>query len=115
MSKDTPFRLACDFDGTIHDPNNVPKGYKMGQPIRGAQQALQNLKDQGAIIVIHTVWGDTDQKCEAISKWCRHFNIPYDFITNIKPTADCYLDNKGLRFTTWEQASRDIKRLHPES
>lgn len=99
---DTPLRLAIDFDNTIHDVNNVPKGHKLGQPIPGARVVLNKLKKDGAIIVIHTVWGDTDQKREAISKWCRYFGIPYDFITNQKPVADYYIDNNGYRFENWK-------------
>lgn len=110
MAQDIPLRIACDFDGVCHDPTNVPKGYKLGQPIKGAQKALQGLKEQGAIIVIHTVWADTEARCEAISKWMRYFNIPYDFITNQKPVADAYLDNLGIRFSDWEQALLDIKK-----
>lgn len=112
---DTPLRLACDFDGVLHDPNNVPKGYKLGQPIKGAQEALKGLKEQGAIIVIHSVWADTEQKCEAISKWCRFFHIPYDFITNQKPVCDFYIDDHGLHFESWEQTLAEIKSRHQGS
>ena len=111
MSKDTPLRLAVDFDDTIMDTQNVPKGYKLGQPVEGAPEALQGLKKEGAIIVIHSVWADTEQKCEAMAKWCQYFHVPYDFITSQKPDADCYLDNRGIRFTSWSQALKDIKRF----
>lgn len=106
---DTPLRLAVDFDFVIHDPNNVPKGYKLGQPIKGAVQALQGLKRDGAIIVIHSVWADTEAHCEAISKWMRYFNIPYDFITNTKPNCDFYVDDKAVHHTTWENTLKEIK------
>lgn len=106
----TPLRLAIDLDGVIHDTKNKLPGYKLGQPMEGAKEALQGLKKDGAIIVIHTVWGDTEAKCQAISKWLRYFDIPYDFITNQKPVADAYLDNNGIRFTSWPQALEDIKK-----
>lgn len=105
-----PLLLAVDFDGVLHDPNNVKPGYKLGQPIEGAAESMAKLKNQGAIICIHSVWADTEQKCEAISKWLRHFEIPYDFITNKKPIAHVYLDDKAVRFTSWEQALKDISR-----
>lgn len=110
---DTPLRLAVDFDGVVHDPNNKKPNYKLGQPIQGAQEALSQLKKNGALIVIHSVWADTEQKRQAMSEWCRYFNIPYDFITNQKPIADFYIDNHGLRFESWAQTLRDIKTLHP--
>jgi hypothetical protein len=104
-------RLAIDFDDVIHDPRNVKPGYKMGVPILGAKEAVGRLKNDGAIIVIHSLWANTDQKRKAISEWCRYFEIPYDFITNIKPDADVYLDDKAIRFYDWEQALKDIKEL----
>ena len=32
-------------------------------------------------------------------------------VTNVKPKADVYLDDKALRFTTWDQALQDLRRL----
>ena len=106
-----PLRIAVDFDGVLHDPLNVKPGYKMGIPIKGAVESLNKLKAEGAIIVIHTVWGDTDQKRLAISQWCRYFNIPYDFITNVKPKASVYIDNNGYRFQNWEDTLNFISTL----
>lgn len=103
-----PLRLAVDFDDTIMDTHNVKPGYKLGQPIKGAVEALNSLKAQGSIIVIHSVWADTEQKCEAMAKWCKYFNIPYDFITNIKPIADLYIDNNGYRFESWADTIKFI-------
>jgi len=109
-----PLRLAVDFDGVCHDPFNKKQGYKLGQPILGAQEALTQLRRDGAIIVIHSVWADTQQRCQAMSEWCRYFNIPYDFITNQKPEADCYIDDKGYHFTDWSSTLDYLRTLHPE-
>jgi len=99
---DAPLRLAVDLDDVIHDPNNVKPGYKMGVPIDGAFEALWELKRSGAIIVIHSVWAGTEQKRKAIADWLNYFKMPYDFITNIKPDCDVYIDNKGYRFENWK-------------
>jgi hypothetical protein len=112
---DAPLLLAIDFDDTIMDTKNKLPGYKLGRPVKGAAEAMKKLKSEGAIITIHSVWASTEQKCQAMSKWCRFFDIPYDFITNQKPIATFYLDNNGLRFETWDQALADIKRLRQES
>lgn len=110
MQEDRPLLIACDFDGVVHDPAKVKPGYKLGVPIEGANEALHKLKREGAIITIHSVWADTQQRCEAISKWCRYFDIPYDFITNIKPVADFYIDDHGLHFQDWDQTLEEITR-----
>lgn len=110
-----PLRLAIDLDGVLHDPTNVAPGYKMGRPIPGAVEAMNQLKADGTIIVIHSVWADTEQKRKAMSEWLRYFNIPYDFITNTKPDCDVYIDNKGWRFTDWASTLEFIKTLNGPS
>lgn len=105
-----PLRLAVDFDGVIHNTENIQKGYKLGTPITGAFEALWGYHNEGAIIVIHSVWADTEQKCQAIAKWCQYFKIPYDFITNKKPLADFYIDNNAIRFESWDQTAEFIKQ-----
>jgi hypothetical protein len=110
-----PLRLAVDFDGVCHDPENVAPGYKMGRPIPGAVDAMNQLKADGTIIVIHSVWADTEQKRKAMSEWLRFFNIPYDFITNTKPDCDLYIDNKGYHFINWSDTLAHIKTLTPGS
>lgn len=105
-----PLRLAIDFDGVIHDPTNVKKGYKLGVPIEGAHKALWELKHDGAIIVIHSVWANTEAGQRAIADWCNYFKFPYDFVTNIKPDADIYIDNKGYRFENWKDTLNFISK-----
>lgn len=108
---DIPLRLAVDFDGVCHDPLKVEPGYKLGKPITGAFEALWELHNRGAIIVVHSVWADTEAKRAAIARWCQFFKIPYDFITNIKPVADLYIDDHGYRFENWKDTLEFIKTL----
>lgn len=108
-----PLRLAVDFDNTLMDTKNVLKGYKMGQAMPGATEAMNKLKAGGAIIVIHSIWADTEAKQKAMSDWLHYFNIPYDFITNIKPDCDIFLDDKAIRFSNWNQALTDISKYRP--
>jgi len=91
--------LAIDFDGVIHD-QKPPEGKVLGAPIEGAQLALKKFKDKGHTIIIHSVWGN---RKHIIGPWMKYFDIPYDDITNIKPDADFYIDNKAIHFTSWNQ------------
>lgn len=108
---DRPLVLAIDFDDTLHDTQNKQKGYKLGIPVKGAVESMKRLKNEGAILIIFSVWADTDQKREAMSKWLRYFEIPYDAITNVKGNADAYIDNKAIRFTDWGRTLEDIARF----
>lgn len=107
---DKPLRLALDFDGVVHDPTQIKKGYKLGVPVEGAFEALWQLHNEGAIIVIHSIWANTDQKRQAMSEWLRYFKMPYDFITNEKPDCDFYIDDKSLRFISWSKTLEEIKQ-----
>ena len=104
-----PLRLAIDLDHVLHNPEDVAPGYKMGRPIPGAVEAMNKLKAEGAILVIHSVWADTEQKRRAMSDWLRWANIPYDFITNKKLDCDFFVDNKAIHHTTWDNTMREIR------
>ena len=93
--------LAIDFDGVVHDFRHPVPGRRMGPPKEGCKEALEKLKSQGHEIIIHTVWGD--EKGQAvISKFMEYYQLPFDSITNIKPNADYYIDDKAVLFTEWK-------------
>lgn len=93
--------VAVDFDGVIHNPGDVAPGYRMGRPVPGAQDGMRQLAAAGHTLIVHTVRGDTGGH---VSAWLRHFDIPFHGVTNVKPDADVYLDDKAVRFTTWVDA-----------
>lgn len=94
--------LAIDFDGVIHDFKNPLKGRRMGAPIQGTKEALEKLKQDGHTIIIHTVWGDA-RGSKIIEDFMKYFDLPYDSITNIKPQADFYIDDKAISFISWQE------------
>ena len=91
--------IAIDFDGVLCDHNNRKPGFIMGEPVEGAQQAMLTLKRQGDTLIIHT----NRERFQHVEDWLQHFGIPYDEVTNIKPNADVFIDDKAIRFTTWAQ------------
>jgi hypothetical protein len=105
-------KIAIDFDDVIHDPHNVKKGYKMGQPVKDAISSIRKLKSDGHEITVFSLWADTEQKRQAMVNWLNYFQVPWDDLTNVKADADVYLDDKGLRFVNWTQALRDIRDWH---
>lgn len=90
--------LAIDFDGVVHDHTRPVPGRKMGPPMDGAKDALVRLKQNGHQIIIFSVWGD---RPKVIADWMAYWEIPYDQITNVKPNADAYIDDKAIPFTSW--------------
>lgn len=92
--------LAIDFDGVVHDHKHPIEGRRMGAPIEGAKEALQIFKRRGDRVIIFSVWGDAVRQ-KVIADWLKFYAIPHDSITNIKPMADVYIDDKAIRFTSW--------------
>ena len=105
-------KIALDFDGTVHDPKNVKKGYKLGQPVPGAKDAVKFLRDKGHEVIIFPTWADSLQKRKALVDWLNYFEIPFDDITSVKPEADYYIDNNAIRFESWAQ-TLDFIEKHP--
>lgn len=99
---------AIDFDGVLHDPTQVAKGYKMGKPMDGAVEAMKELEAAGHTLVIYTVRADGIASTRAVMDWLHYFDVPYFRITNVKPNADRYVDDKGYHFTSWKQTLKDL-------
>lgn len=99
--------IAVDFDGVIHDYKNPIEGRRMGRPMKGAREALRFLKTLGYEIIIFSIWGDEKGK-KTISDFMIYYELPFDKITNIKPQAEYYIDDKGIKFTSWEDVVLQI-------
>lgn len=100
--------LAIDFDGVIHC---YSQGWQDGKtydgPMPGAITALWDLYERGYDIVVHTCRTNHDEIHAMIEQWlddedpdnpgCFPFRV-----TNIKPPAIAYIDDRGVRFTDWK-------------
>lgn len=95
-------KIAIDFDRTIHDIDNPVKGFRMGPPVKGALSALKTLKDKGYLIIVLCLWADNERNIKTIHDWMVYYHMPFDEITNIKPDAVAYIDDRGIRFTNWK-------------
>lgn len=98
--------LAVDFDGVLHDPHNVTPGHRMGVPCDGAVESMTHLRRRGYRLVIFTT-----NRIGPVGDWLDHFKVPYDEITNTKPEAEVYIDDRGLRHTNWTETLLALGRL----
>lgn len=93
--------IAIDFDRVIH---KYSKGWNDGTiydtPVAGAKEALLSLISQGYQIVIFTARSNVLDVAPWIEK---HLGISNIKVTNIKPAAKVYIDDKAIRFTTWKE------------
>lgn len=102
--------LAIDFDGVLH---RYSKGWQGGEiydtAVEGAQEALKKLSDRGYQIVIYTTRAETSEDVDEIREWLRKEGFSYrgDYeITNKKPPAIAYIDDRAVRFTNWTDMTK---------
>jgi hypothetical protein len=98
--------LAVDFDGVIHA---YSKGWQGGEiydePVEGCAEALRQLSKRYEMVVF-----TARHNLEDVHKYLVRHSIRHHFkeITNRKPQAEVYLDDRGLKFLTWEQTLGDL-------
>lgn len=99
--------ICLDFDGVLHDTSTVPAGRRLGQPLEGARDACWDLVHAG-----HKLWVCTSRQhnltdTEWLQDWLRFWDFPFIRVVALKPRCDLYLDDRGWRFTTWEEFQHD--------
>jgi hypothetical protein len=91
--------LAIDFDGVIRGVD--------GSVVEGCEYALQRLRTKFKLVLY------TCRHADFFIPWLKEHDLLHYFewfygVDAGKPRADVYLDDKGLRFLTWEQALLDL-------
>ena len=104
--------IAVDFDGVIHA---YRQGWQGGviydDPVEGAFDGIRKLVKEGYLVVIHTTRAETPERTQSVRDWL-HKHGAADLanleITNTKPKAIGYIDDRAVRFTNWE----DIRKRY---
>lgn len=98
--------LAIDFDGTICKYQPFKDGVIWQTPNEGAKEVITKLYEKFNIAVFscraRPDWEDYEQSVANIEEWLKKYEIPFDLVTGIKPIAIAYIDDRGLRFTNWQ-------------
>ncbi len=99
-------KIAIDFAGVICDMKHIPKGKKLGPPMEGAIDALQDLfliYD----IIIYTTIGNSPGGRKAVADWLEYYDIDYTEISG-KPAASYYIDDNAVKFSSWKQTRKAV-------
>ena len=115
------YQVAIDFDGVVHGNS---KGFHDGTvydpPIEGSLDAIKWFKSQGYDIVLFTAKVKPDRPLvngktgeELIWEWLTKYEIDTYIkeITCEKPRAICYIDDRGIRFESWEQTLKQFNEI----
>lgn len=117
--------VAIDFDGVIH---RYSKGWQDGTiydlPVDGALEALAKLRTQCSVVIFtsrstHQVFNwlkeyGVKRITAPVGKWPNHpfwNDQEYILVTNEKPSASVYIDDRGIRFEDWDQTLADLAAL----
>ena len=109
--------IALDFDGVIHnDTKGFHDGTIYGTPIEGTKDALIELS-KSYKLVIYSCKSNPNRPLinnktgtELIWEWLEQWDMKQyisDVVIN-KPNALLYIDDRGLKFESWNQIMRQI-------
>jgi len=86
--------ICLDVDGTLTSSVCfTEKDIKESVPLEGMVEFVKELY-KGNMITIYTA--RRDSLIPATMEWLRRYNIPYHAISNLKITADLYIDDKAV-------------------
>jgi hypothetical protein len=98
--------IAVDFDGVIHDySHGWCAGAVYGDPLPGAAEGLRKLSIHYKLVLLTARHNLTE-----VDAWLRKHHLSHYFadVTNRKPAAVVYLDDRALKFESWEQTLEDL-------
>jgi len=111
--------ISIDFDGVIHRNS---KGFHDGtiydKPVKGTKKSLRKLYTKGFDLVISTCKADPDRPLvngkngiELVWEWLEKWELDQYImkVTNEKPRALFYIDDKGIRFESWKDTLKIIE------
>ncbi len=85
---------AIDYDNTLRGSD--------GEPLPDAVRAMQALYREGETVIIFTARPEIMHA--EIDEWLRTHKMPFKRVTNVKPQADIYIDDRAVRYTgNWNE------------
>lgn len=95
-------KIAIDFDGVLCDLEGIrrPHEFSNCKSKKDAREALDWLEEKGYDFYIFT--SRPEVEWYLIRDWLYKNGFKQQIITNIKKDATIYLDDRAVRFTSWQ-------------
>lgn len=110
--------ITIDLDGTICENKSDGQTYEDVKPLPDAVETLNLFKEKGFYIIIFTarnmvthegrIGKINKHQMPIILDWLKKYQIPYDELILGKVHSDVFLDDKGMHFTSWDDARNKI-------
>jgi len=114
-------RICIDLDGVISPIKKADQSYEGLEPLPGAVEKIKELRKKGHYIIIQTArhmktcesnMGKIMKKIAKITlDWLEKHNIEYDEIYFGKPNAEIYIDDRAVKFSSWDEITEDLINL----
>ena len=121
VKKEIKATIVIDFDGVIHlNSKGAHDGSIYDSPVLGTKEALSFLSKQYKWVIIYTCKANPERPLvngktgtELIWEWLKKHELDeYIFeITDKKPRAAFYIDDKAIRFNSWKQTLNQIEEF----
>lgn len=97
VTADTRRKVCWDFDGVVHRlPATWRNGLVNGEAIEGVRECMEKARARLALNVVLTARPNV----EAVAAWLDSHGYAglVEYVTNVKPPAVVYVDDRGLHF-----------------
>lgn len=100
-------QLIIDLDGTICTEEKQ-FSRALAKPLPGAIETINRLFDEGNIIIIYSA--RTWAEYEMTSAWLINHGIKYHQLILGKPMGDYWIDDRAIKFVSWENVKSVLNR-----
>lgn len=111
-------RIVIDLDGTICEIKTGDQHYADVLPLPGASKKLREFRAAGHYIIIQTARNMATQENNlgkvmknvglTTLEWLEKHEIEYDEIYFGKPNGHIYLDDRAVRFASWDEITETL-------
>ena len=111
-------KICVDLDGTICTTKLPEQSYQDVVPLENAIETLEFLKERGYYIIIFTARNMRTcnnnlgrviaNQAKLVVDWLEKYCVPYDELLFGKPHVDYFIDDKGIKFTNWNDVKETL-------
>lgn len=101
-------QIIIDLDGTICTEEKT-YSRSLAKPIEGAIDNINKLYEAGHTIIIYS--SRSWMEFEMTTHWLNTHGVKYHQLVLGKPIGDVWIDDRAIRFDTWENVIEKIKNL----